>query len=143
MKLTIELVPQTSFYTNVRSNVTKKEWDVIRNKCYTDANHKCEVCGGVGKKHAVECHEVWQYDDETHTQTLVGLVALCPSCHRVKHAGLAQVNGLINLVVKQLMKVNNMSFEAAIKYIDNSFDIWEKRSKFEWKLDITYLNNYK
>jgi hypothetical protein len=143
MRLTIELVPQTSFYTNVRSNVTKKEWDVIRNKCYIDAKHKCEICGGIGKKHAVECHEVWQYDDEKHTQTLVGLIALCPSCHRVKHAGLAQVKGLINQVIKQLMKVNGISFDDAIQYIDNSFDIWEKRSKFKWKLDISYLDNYK
>ena len=29
MKLTIELVPQTAWYSNVRSNVSKAEWDVF------------------------------------------------------------------------------------------------------------------
>ena len=29
MKLTIELVPSTAWYSNVRSNVSKEEWDKI------------------------------------------------------------------------------------------------------------------
>ena len=59
MKLTIELVPQTAWYSNVRSNVTKSEWDVLRKACYKAAGYKCEVCSGKGPKHPVECHEMW------------------------------------------------------------------------------------
>ena len=70
MKLTIELVPSTAWYSNVRSNVTSSQWDVLRKECYKNAGYKCEVCGGKGPKHPVECHEIWEYNDESFTQTL-------------------------------------------------------------------------
>lgn len=97
LKLTIELVPSTDFYSNVRSNVTQKEWDVIRKKSYERASNKCEICGDAGTnqgvKHKVECHEIWEYNDESHIQKLIGLISLCPNCHKTKHAGLAQIKG--------------------------------------------------
>ena len=81
-KLTIELVPKTSWYSNVRSNVSKNEWDIIRKKSYEHAGHVCEICGDIGTnqgvKHNVECHEIWDYNDETNEQTLGGLISLCP-----------------------------------------------------------------
>lgn len=146
MKLTIELVPKTAWYTNVRSNVTQAEWDVIRKKCYAQASHKCEICGDVGTnqgvKHKVECHEIWHYDDENHTQTLTGLIALCPNCHKSKHVGLAQIKGEEDIVINQLMSVNGMTEDEAVKYIDESFEVWSKRSKSEWELNISYLEEY-
>lgn len=146
-KLTIELVPKTSWYSNVRSNVTKSEWDVIRNKSYEYANHVCEICGDVGTNqgvnHKVECHEIWDYNDETNEQTLEGLISLCPYCHKTKHVGLAQINGELDIVIKQLMKVNDMSYDDVISYISESFNIWSKRSAFDWKLNINYLEEFK
>ena len=145
-KLTIELVPRTSWYSNVRSNVTKNEWDVIRKKSYEHANHVCEICGDVGTnqgvKHKVECHEIWHYNDDTNEQTLSGLISLCPYCHKTKHVGLAQMNGEIDIVINQLMKVNDISYDEAIKYIRESFNIWSERNKKEWKLNIEYLKDY-
>lgn len=146
-KLTIELVPKTSWYSNVRSNVTKSEWDVIRNKSYEHANNVCEICGDIGTnqgvKHKVECHEIWNYNDETNEQTLDGLISLCPYCHKTKHVGLAQINGELDIVIKQLMKVNDMGYDDAIKYIRESFNVWSKRSNFDWKLNIDYLDEFK
>jgi hypothetical protein len=146
-KLTIELVPQTSFYNNVRSAVTSTEWDIIRRKCYKRAGYKCEICGdkgmNQGKNYSVECHEIWIYDDKMHTQTLKGLIALCPQCHQVKHAGLACTTGKEIEVIKQLMKVNKMTSTEADKYITESFEIWEKRSEKQWTVDVSYLESYK
>lgn len=146
-KLTIELVPQSCWYSNVRSNVTKQEWDFIRRKCYAKAEHKCEVCGDTGKNqgiaHAVECHEIWQYLSATKTQKLVGMVALCPRCHKVKHPGLAQIRGETEIVVKQLMKVNSMSRMDALAYIEDAFREWRQRNESKWTLDISMLNDYK
>jgi 5-methylcytosine-specific restriction endonuclease McrA len=53
--LTIELVPKTAWYTNVRSNVSKKEWDRIRKKSYQNAGHVCEICGdtGLNQNHSI------------------------------------------------------------------------------------------
>ncbi len=144
--LTIELVPKTSWYANLRSNVNKEEWDIIRKKCYTNANHKCEICGDTGKnqgfKHNVECHEIWKYDNKSKNQILIGLISLCPYCHKTKHVGLAQLNGEEEIVIKQLMKINNMTRDIAKEYIKKSFEIWEKRSKFDWNLNIDYLEKY-
>jgi meiotically up-regulated gene 157 (Mug157) protein len=141
-RLTIELVPSTSWYSNVRSNVSRKEWDIIRNKCYKLAFNKCEICEGVGHKHKVECHEIWNYDDDKKIQKLTGLIALCPKCHKVKHIGLSIIKNEYSIAVKQIMKVNKISENDAVKYIDSCFEIWKKRSEHDWKLDITYLDVY-
>lgn len=146
MKLTIELVPSTCWYTNVRSQVSQQEWDRIRKKSYAAADHVCEICGDVGQnqgvKHAVECHEIWHYDDETKIQKLTGLVALCPNCHKVKHPGLAQKNGQLHVVLQQLCKVNNMTVEEAAEYLAYCFKLWRERSQHSWTLDITFLDTY-
>lgn len=146
MKLTIELVPETAWYSNVRSNVTQQEWDVIRKKSYEKASHKCEICGDVGTnqgvKHKVECHEIWEYNDESHIQKLTGLISLCPNCHKTKHVGLAQMKGEVGIVINQLMSVNGMTEDEAIEYINQSFEVWGERSKHAWELDISYLEGY-
>jgi hypothetical protein len=145
-KLTIELVPQTCWYTNVRSNVTKTEWDTIRNICYDRANNICQICNDSGKnqgyKHNVECHEIWYYDDVNKIQTLTGLIALCPYCHKCKHPGLAQINGETNIVINQIMKVNNIAKYDAEKLLTEAFDLWKQRSKYNWTLDISLINDY-
>jgi len=142
-KLTIELVPSTCWYSNVRSNVSKQDWDILRKNTYKSANYRCEICGGVGKTHPVECHEIWHYDDSLHIQRLDGLIALCPSCHQVKHMGLATINGKQEEAIQHLAKVNNWSLTDAIEYSEASFEIWSQRSKYDWKLDISYLERLK
>jgi len=79
-KLTVELVPSTSWYSNVRSEVSKKDWNAIRKRVYREANYVCQICAGRGSKWPVECHEIWAYDDENHIQELAGMQALCPKC---------------------------------------------------------------
>lgn len=146
MKLTIELVPSSSWYTNVRSNVTPEQWDIIRTKSRVAAANKCEICGDSGLNqgfhHPVECHEVWEYDDKKKMQKLVRLISLCPMCHKTKHIGLAQIQGFGDIVLEHLIKVNNISEAKAKKYIVSSFDTWFKRSEHEWTLDISYLDDY-
>ena len=142
MKLTIELVPKTSWYTNVRSNVSKEQWDKLRNKCYFDAHYKCEICGGKGSKWPVECHEIWDYDDTNHIQKLTGLIALCPDCHTTKHPGLAAIKGKHYIVMSQLTKINNMTDTKAACYLEECFNIWRKRSEHKWTIDISFIDNY-
>jgi len=143
--LTIELIPATSMYDNVRSRVSKKTWDLIRRSSYQKANYVCEVCGDNGKnqgyKHPVECHEIWEYNENTGIQKLVGFISLCPICHKVKHAGLSIMKGWSEIVIKQLMKVNNISELEAINIINNAAKLWEKRSKMKWEIDINYLTD--
>lgn len=140
MKLTIELVPEGSWYSNVRSNVTQEEWDLIRRPCYRQANYRCEICGGVGSKWPVECHEKWNYDDTTHIQKLMGFIALCPACHQVKHIGLSQIRGLYDETRQHLANVNGIKVKKAEKYIRECFAVWERRSLETWTVDLSYIN---
>ena len=137
MKLTIELVPSISWFTNLRSLFPKEKWDKLRKTCYKKANYRCEVCGGKGNKWPVECHEIWEYDDTNKIQKLTGLTALCPSCHEVKHIGLAKIKGNYSRSLEHLCKVNNCSSMEGIYYIEQCFKKYKERSKYKWKVDIS------
>jgi len=138
-RLTIELVPQTCWFSNVRSEVSPANWNRLRKATAAAAGDKCEVCGGRGPKWPVECHEIWEYDDAAHRQTLRGLLALCPACHEVKHIGFANVRGRGNIAAKHLAAVNGWTLPAADKYIAEQFAVWERRSGYQWTLDLSWL----
>lgn len=140
--LTIELVPRTSWYKNVRSNVSKEEWERLKKIISSRAGHRCEICGGRGARWPVECHEIFAYDDERHVQKLIGLMALCPACHEVKHIGLAGLRGKSNSARAHLAKVNGWSMEDAELYIEGCFEIWHRRSRHQWNLDLSYLKQF-
>lgn len=142
MKLTIELVPKTSWGHNVRMLVTKAAWNEIRQKCYREAGNRCQVCNGVGKRHPVECHEVWHYDDAQELQTLRGFIALCPGCHKAKHLGQAFTIGRGEEALRHLARVNEWTIEEARLYIDEVFDTWLRRSQQAWKVDISFIDEY-
>ncbi len=141
--LTVELVPGSAWYRNVRSNVSKDEWARLKGIIFARANYVCEICGGRGKRWPVECHEVFEYDDARRIQTLVRLIALCPSCHEVKHIGLAGVRGRQGAAIAHLARVNNWSLEDAKLYIEGCFEIWHQRSRHQWTLDISYLDRFR
>jgi hypothetical protein len=140
--LTIELVPQTCWFSNVRSEVSKADWEVLKQATFRKAGYQCEVCGGRGASWPVECHEIWYYDDAEHLQTLVGLTALCPSCHEVKHRGFANVKGRGDIADRHLAQVNGWTKQLTKQYVEDQFQVWLKRSRHEWKLDISWLNQF-
>lgn len=138
MDLEIELIPMTTFFTNVRSILPDK-WDSLRKACYNKAKYRCEICNGKGDKHPVECHEVWNYDFKKKIQKLERLIALCPSCHEVKHFGLATVRGRKEIAKEHFMKVNNITSKQADKAIKEAFEEWNRKNTIQWKLDISNL----
>lgn len=138
-KLTVELVPVGQWEDNLRSHLKRSEWDDLRNACYKRADSKCEICGGVGRKHPVECHEIWDYNDETRVQKLTGLIALCPGCHEVKHIGLASMRGRLQVAINRLAKVNEWPIELADEYTLRQFQIHHIRSQMKWSLDLSWL----
>lgn len=137
--LRVELVPRSCHFSNLRSNLRAKDWNLLRLTCYEAAGYVCEICGGRGWKHPVECHEIWQYDDQTFTQILKGLIALCPSCHHVKHMALAREKGWDAQAERHFCKVNDWPFDQMRTYMDAVFEIYEERSQSNWNLDISWL----
>ena len=142
LKLTIELVPATMWLNNVRAVVTKKQWDYLKSQVSSKAYNLCEICGGVGPKHPVECHEIWAFDNKNLVQKLEGMIALCPSCHMVKHFGFAEVRGKRAIALRHLMSVNKLTLNKAEEYVAQAFKVWAERSKKNWTLDITHLKEY-
>ena len=142
-KLTIELVPETAWGSNLRLVLSVKDWDVLRRACYEKAGFVCEICGGKGSNHSVEAHEVWEYNDKTHVQKLLRLIALCPSCHEVKHFGRAEAIGNRPRALMNLMQVNNWSRAYAESYIAQVYELWNARSNFMWTLDTSVIGNLK
>jgi len=136
-KLTVELVPRTCWYSNVRYEVSREEWDRIRKQVYKQAGHRCEICGKSGVR--LHCHEIWEYDDRNLRQILRGLVALCFDCHQVKHIGLANIQGHGEEAARHLADVNGWTLKKTDAYLEKVQKLWEERSLFNWSLDISYL----
>ena len=140
--LTIELVPKTAWGLNLRSVISAENWLFLRRSIYRRSNYRCEVCGGKGPTHPVECHEKWLYHDELHIQRLTDIQALCPACHEVKHIGLAISRDRRSQALLHLVKVNRWTRERANEYIEDAFRIWQERSLSAWELDLTWIDSY-
>lgn len=133
-RLTIELVPASTWYNNLRKHFTKEQWDELRKQVYKQYNYRCGICGVKAK---LNCHEIWEYDDDNCIQRLKGFIALCDMCHHVKHIGFAKElanKGQLNFddVKNHFLKVNNCAEEEFNEYLDMVFDIWGIRSIYEW-----------
>ena len=141
-QLTVELVPRSCWYSNVRSEVSAAEWEVCKRFVAGRSGNRCEICGERGPRWPVECHEIWEYDESQfgrHIQRLTGLIALCPACHTVKHIGRAEATGNFLPAAQHLARVNGWDEDETFTYLANAFDLWAERSNHEWQLDISYL----
>jgi hypothetical protein len=138
LRLTIELVPKTSWCSNMRCAIPRAAWDRLRKQVYADYDFKCGVCGASGP---LSCHEQWDYDDKAHIQRLAGFIALCALCHHVKHIGLAgilAVQGSLDydVVVEHFMAVNRCDLATFKAYKAGAFAQWRERSAHEWMVDL-------
>lgn len=63
------------------------KWNIMRTKCYMDADYTCQACGkylGAGK---CEAHELYSVDWEHQTSKFERCVCLCKDCHSFIHSG--------------------------------------------------------
>lgn len=140
MKLNFELVPDSCWYSNLRSQLPKEVWDKIRKKAYARAGGKCMVCGAPTPR--LEAHEQWEYDDEKCVQKLKNVVAICRPCHEVMHIGRTQLLGREREASEHFMKVNGCSYADYRKALGEANDKHRERSKREWRLDVTELPKF-
>ena len=92
-RLTVELIPTTLHGKNPRTAMGKAMWERQRKQVCEAAANRCEIRGGVGKHHPVDIHERYEHDETSRPpcQRIVGLIALCPDCHAVKHLARTQL----------------------------------------------------
>jgi hypothetical protein len=143
-KLSVELVPSNQWGSNLRSVLSRGQWDRLRKASYERAGNVCEICGQTGfqqgRNRAVECHEIWSYDDENRIQKLEGVISLCPRCHQVKHLGRSLKVGAGRVALAHLMEVNGWTPERTAEYVESVFVLHEVRSVGpSWTLDLAWL----
>ncbi len=144
LKLRIELVPSPCWQINLRSKMSRTNWDHLRKLVYAKYNYRCGVCQTGNTR--LYCHEIWHYDDEHHIQQLAGFIALCEMCNHCKHIGLAGVlasEGKLNFeqVVAHFMRVNECSHEDFKAHEHAAFERWHERNKYAWTTDLgTYAS---
>ena len=131
-------------FSNVRTLVPKKYWDKLRKQTYKRANNNCEICDNNGKtqgfKHNVECHEIWEYNEETLTQILKDLIALCPMCHKVKHFGRSSAIGQQPQTLRHMEIVNQWTHKQCLDHLANAMMTYLRHSKLKWKINLDVLH---
>ncbi len=137
--LSVDLVPLSACSSNLRSVLSDAEWELCKRFAKNKSANVCSICGGVGPKHPVECHERWKFDEETGVQSLITLEALCPDCHEVTHMGLARKLGKATYAMSHLRNVNRWDQETAEMHTREAFALGERRSKRTWILDVSWL----
>lgn len=142
-KLTVEIVPETAHYSNLRTELPRRIWDRLRKDSYRAADYRCEVCGDKGPTHPVEAHERWGYRIEGRkgVQTLHQIISLCPPCHEVKHYGLAQVRGREQEAFSHLAFVNKWTSKQTRSYLEDQALIHRIRSVVLWRLDVSLIES--
>ena len=140
--LFVDLIPETSWFRNVRAVVDPRDWDRLRQMVYRRAGSRCETCGAEGDKAAgiyLEAHERFDYDGIRGIQTLRRLICLCTACHTTTHIGLAGLRGLGAAAEAHLRQVTGMTQAQADDHIETAFALWNMRNHVEWVLNLSII----
>ncbi len=138
MKLNFELVPDSCWYSNLRSLLPPGGWDIIRKKAYARAGGRCMICGAPTRR--LEAHEQWSYDEKNAVQKLTGVIAVCHACHEVIHIGRTQLMGREKEAADHFMKVNGCTYAEYRKALGEANEAHRRRNAIpEWKLDLSIL----
>lgn len=137
LKLTIELIPASSWYTNLRSLLPREVWNNVRTFVYEKSGYRCSICKT--ETNRFHCHEVWVFDEERRTQTLKSLQALCPLCHNVKHIGISGIKareGKLDYeeLITHFIQVNNVPRDIFFSHREVAIQTFLKRSKISWEI---------
>lgn len=140
-KLEFELVPEGCWYSNLRSLLKPREWDMVRKDAYARAGGRCMICGRTTQR--LEAHERWKYDEEHAVQKLTDVMALCRRCHTAVHIGRAQLVGKGEEAEDWYMKVNKCTYAEMRAALGRANEDHRRRNRIsEWALDITWLNRF-
>ena len=141
IKLDFELVPDSCWFSNLRSILTAKQWDFLKKDAKMRANNKCMICGRQTTR--LEAHEKWEYDEQNCVQKLVDIVSVCKDCHSVIHIGRTQLKGDIVRAENHFMAVNNCSYVEMRKAMGEANLRHQSLNLVsEWSLDLSYLKRY-
>ena len=134
-------VPDSCWYSNLRTLLPAKVWDTIRKDAYARAEGRSMICNRPAKR--LEAHEDWSYDEQECVQKLERVLALCHDCHSVIHIGRTQLIGDEDRAIKHFCKVNGCSYSDYRKALAIANELHARRNRVsEWKLDVSVIANF-
>jgi hypothetical protein len=142
--LFVDLIPSTTWFTNVRAAVSPQDWDRLRRMVYHRAGNRCEACGSHPDHPAglfLEAHERFAYNTRAGVQVLRRLICLCTACHGTTHFGFTSLGGQAEeqAALGHLMFVTGMSRRQAGRHIRDALALWEHRSAIRWRVDLSII----
>lgn len=145
MKLAIELLPESSWGRNLRDVISPYRWQKLSQAIQKNADYKCEICGrkkGGGEITRLNCHEVWEFDEVSKVQRLIGLQALCFECHCGKHIGYSLSQEWIdtNKIIEHILRTNKISLNEYKQHEKEAYELWAERCQIEWIIDYGEWN---
>jgi hypothetical protein len=111
-------------------------WKRIRTEALQVALNACQVCSDATPESVLNCHELWEYDDEHATATLVGLRIQCRNCDCAVHMGRAEKQGFLDVAIAQLCKVNGIGEPEAMTLYRRAKGVWSQRNKKQWRIVV-------
>lgn len=140
-----DLIPYSSWASNLARLLTRNSWDRIRRPIIEASGYRCEICGAKESGKEIDCHEQWEYhepifDGKRGVQKLIGLWAMCSDCHATQHLGRSNSNGRGSEALDRLRRIGRMSERETQAYRAFVFDRWERRSKVNWVLDVSSVS---
>ena len=141
-----DLLPVTSWGSNLAKLLTRRSWDAIRAPAIARRGHRCQICGA-GSGLRLECHEIWAYslppqgapEEAVGVQRLMGLATLCPPCHEMFHLGFAGLRGRGAGAKARLMAVNRWGDADFKAYHAAMAGRYESRCHRRWVLDLSLV----
>jgi hypothetical protein len=138
-----DLIPQSSWGSSLSNLLTKKSWDILRNKTFVKNGNRCEVCGAGGR---LECHEFWEYHepiikDVRGVQRLDRLMSLCKRCHQIHHLGFMEAQGRLAEGLNRLTIINRWCGTEVDQYSELLMERFERRNESGWDLDVTIVDS--
>ncbi len=131
MTITLNLTPKACEYWNLRRIITKAEWAMLAGEVRRRAGYKCESCGRPAIKGQIVCHEEWKWEDGF--QRLDKMMALCRSCHVIKHGD------LIGHRMTRLQALNFWTNAELRAHVESARDVLFLRETQEWAVDTKQI----
>ena len=150
--LYVDLVPSTTWTTNVRSALSGSMWSAVARTCRARAGMACELCKAVldrttvpwsedhSKTFRLDCHERWSFNEQNGVQRLERLLTLCYECHAATHLGRSSSVGIGPQAIAHYARVRATTQAQTNQEIEQAFAVWRERSNQRWNIDLTFMN---
>lgn len=138
-QLCVEFMPKSCWCKKIQYAVQKSDQTRFCDYVLGRVNRTCETCGLQDTQCNYQIHGRWSYDEETQTQTLVRLMALCDNCYESTHFGTTHFNGRKQEAIAHLKKTNKYTDTEVQTHINDAYESLKQLNQYKWKINLSLL----